>query len=184
MKQKFLSVQNMALMAIFVALMAVCSWISLTFGQITFTLQTFAVFVTAGLLGTKKGTLSVVIYILLGAVGVPVFAGFSGGVASIAGYLGGFIIGFIPEAFIIGIATDLIKTKNEIMKMVVLAVSMLIGDVVCFLLGGIWFKQVLEVDWKYTFAMAMAPYIVPDLVKIVLATIIVNRVKKYAKIFN
>lgn len=184
MEKKFFTVQNMTLMAVFVALMAVCSWISLTFGQITFTLQTFAVFVTVGLLGTKRGTLSVVVYILLGAVGVPVFAGFSGGLATIAGYLGGFIIGFIPEALIIGLATELIKTKNEAAKIAVLAVSMFIGDAVCFLLGGIWFKHVLSVDWKYTFAMSMAPYIIPDLVKIILATIIVNRVKKYAKIFN
>lgn len=77
-KKKFLSVQDMVLIAVFTAIMAICSWISVSAGPVPFTLQTFAVFVTAALLGTKRGTIAVVVYILLGIIGVPVFAGLTG----------------------------------------------------------------------------------------------------------
>jgi biotin transport system substrate-specific component len=177
--KKFLTVQDMTFIALFTALIAVCSWISLSFGQITFSLQTFAVFVTAGLLGTKRSTLSVIIYILLGVVGVPVFAGFSGGLSAVAGYLGGFIVGFIPAVIIIALAIEKIKFNNQFANMVVAFIAMFIGDAVCFLCGGIWFKHVLALDWKTTFALSMAPYIVPDIVKMIVAVIIVNRLRKY-----
>lgn len=181
---KTFSTKNIALMAIFVALMAVCSWISLSFGQITFSLQTFAVFVTVGLLGLKRGTISVVVYILLGLAGVPVFAGFTGGIGVIAGYLGGFIVGFLPAAIIIGLIIMLVKVEGEFKKMMVMFIAMLLGDAVCFLIGGIWFKNVLELDWASTFSLSMAPYIVPDIAKMLVAIIVINRVKAYVKLFD
>ena len=84
---------DLAYMALGAVIIAVCSWISIP-TVVPFTLQTFAVFSVLGLLGGKRGTISVLIYILLGAVGVPVFAGFSGGFGVILGPTGGYIIGF------------------------------------------------------------------------------------------
>ena len=73
--KKLLTVQDMVLIAVFVAIITVCSFIQISVGPVPFTLQTFGVFVTAGILGTKRGTLAVIVYILLGIIGVPVFCG-------------------------------------------------------------------------------------------------------------
>ena len=78
--------------AVFAVIMAICSWISIP-AAVPFTLQTFGVFVAVGVLGGKRGTLSILVFILLGAIGVPVFAGFSGGIGVLAGTTGGYIIG-------------------------------------------------------------------------------------------
>ena len=79
---------DLAYIAIFAVLIAICSWISIP-ATVPFTLQTFGVFIAAGVLGGKRGTLSVLVFILLGAVGIPVFANFSGGIGVLAGPTGG-----------------------------------------------------------------------------------------------
>ena len=84
----------MVYIAVFAVLIAICSWISIP-TTVPFTLQTFAVFLAVGVLGGKRGSLSVLIYILLGAVGIPVFAGFSGGFGILLGQTGGYIVGFL-----------------------------------------------------------------------------------------
>lgn len=94
---KVLSLTYVALMA---ALMAVCAWITIPVGPVPFTMQTFAVFAALGLLGGKRGTLAVVVYLLLGLVGLPVFAGFSSGAAALLGPTGGFLLGFLASALV------------------------------------------------------------------------------------
>ena len=90
---------DMVYIAVFAVVMAICSWISIP-ATVPFTLQTFGVFLAVGVLGGKRGTLSILVYILLGAVGVPVFAGFSGGIGSLFGNAGGYIIGFLMGALV------------------------------------------------------------------------------------
>jgi len=85
---------DMAYIAIFAVLIAICSWISIPM-TVPFTLQTFGVFMAVGVLGGKRGSLAVLVYILLGAIGVPVFAGFSGGFGILLNNTGGYIIGFL-----------------------------------------------------------------------------------------
>ena len=86
--------QELARAALFAALIAICSWISIP-TAVPFTLQTFAVFLALGVLGGKLGTLSVAVYLLLGAVGLPVFAGFQGGLGALLGATGGYLAGFL-----------------------------------------------------------------------------------------
>lgn len=90
---------DMVYIAVFAVLIAICSWISIPM-TVPFTLQTFAVFLAVGVLGGKRGSLAVLIYILLGAVGIPVFAGFSGGIGQLLGNTGGYIIGFLFSALL------------------------------------------------------------------------------------
>ena len=85
---------DLAYMGMFVALMAICSWISIP-TAVPFTLQTFAVFMTVAVLGVFRGTAAILVYILLGMAGVPVFAGFSGGYGAVVGLTGGYIVGFM-----------------------------------------------------------------------------------------
>ena len=91
--RKRISVYDLVMVALFAALIAVCAWVTVP-GSVPFTLQTMGVFLAVGLLGGKRGTLAVLIYILLGCVGLPVFAGFSGGIGVILGSTGGYIVGF------------------------------------------------------------------------------------------
>jgi biotin transport system substrate-specific component len=128
-----LSVRDMALIAIFTAMMTVCSWISVPL-TVPMTLQTFAVFLTAGLLGRRRGVLTVVLYILLGTFGLPVFAGFKGGPGALLGTTGGYITGFVFTALIVGLTVD-----RRGRSVPVLAASMALGLLVCYAFGTAWF---------------------------------------------
>lgn len=162
------------------ALMAICSWISVPL-TIPVTLQTFAVFTAVGLLGLKRGTLAVLVYILLGAIGVPVFAGFTGGFGILIGSTGGYIIGFIFSALVVGLITKFFGKKTP-----VLVLSMIAGLLVCYLLGTAWFMYVYAkntgaVGLSTVLSWCVIPFIIPDATKIALAVIVVNRVSKYVK---
>ena len=185
-KKTFITVQDMVLVAVFTALIAVCSWITIPAiaGQVPFTLQTFAVFVTAGVLGAKRGVLSVFVYILLGLIGVPVFAGFAGGLSVVAGPTGGYIVGFVFTALIVGAVMYVVKGKNETTKLIVSVIAMILGDLACFAVGTIWFMAVTGTNLAGSLALCVIPFIIPDLVKIIVAAIVVNRLKKYVQIFH
>lgn len=167
--------------ALFSALIAVCSWISIPL-TIPVTLQTFAIFATAGLLGTKRGVAALLVYILLGAIGVPVFAGFSSGVGVLIGSTGGYLIGFIFIALTVGLITKFFGKKTY-----VLVISMIVGLLICYAFGTAWFMFVYTrntgaVGLATVLSWCVIPFIIPDALKIALATITVKRVSKYVKI--
>ena len=169
---------DMAYIAIFAVLMAICSWISIPMA-VPFTLQTFGVFMAVGVLGGKRGTLAVLIYILLGAVGVPVFAGFSGGIGVLLNTTGGYIVGFLFSALVMwGMETLWGK------KPVVQIASMLVGLIVCYALGTIWFMVVYArntgaVGLGTVLGWCVIPFIIPDLIKIALAFVLSRRLRNY-----
>lgn len=172
---------DMAYIAIFAVLMAVCSWISIP-TTVPFTLQTFGVFMAVGVLGGKRGTLSVLVYILLGAVGVPVFAGFSGGIGVIFNSTGGYIVGFLLSALIMWGMEKLWGKKP-----VVQILSMVVGLAACYALGTIWFMVVYArntgaVGLGTVLGWCVIPFIIPDLVKIALAFVLSRRVRKYVPV--
>lgn len=172
-KKSRISVKDMAFVAMFSALIAVCSIISIPIGEVPITLQTFAVCLAAAMLGWKRGTLSVFIYVLLGAVGVPVFAGMSGGIGILAGPTGGYIIGFIPAALIIGLAAD--KWERKALS---LTISMVVGVLVCYAIGTVWFMVVTGMGVGESLMLCVVPFLIPDGVKIALAMILSNRLSK------
>ncbi|NCC86464.1 MAG: biotin transporter BioY [Clostridia bacterium] len=171
---------DMVYIALLVALMAVCSWVSIP-ATVPFTMQTFAVFCAVGLLGGKRGTIAVAVYILLGLVGVPVFAGFKGGIGALLGVTGGYVIGFIFVALIYWIITKLFGDKTMVM-----AIAMFIGLLVCYAFGTAWFVFVYakgsgSIGFAAAFGLCVAPFIVPDIIKIFLSIFVVKRVSKHIK---
>ena len=178
-----MKVKDMTLIAVFVAFITVCSFIRIPFGTIPFTLQTLGVFVTAGIIGARRGTVSIIVYILLGVIGVPVFGG-KGGPGVLAGPTGGYITGFIFTALIIGVTADLIKKYNQGIRYAITIASMILGDAVCFVIGTIQFMKVMDVNFATAIAYCVTPFIIPDLVKIVIATVFVEKIKKYTKVLN
>ena len=169
--------RDIVYMSVFTAMISICSWISIP-ASIPFTLQTMGVFTTVGLLGGKRGTLTILTYILLGAIGVPVFAGFTGGISVLLGTTGGYIMGFLLSALLMwGIET--IMGRNQI----VLAFSMVAGLIVCYVFGTAWFMLIYTqhsgvIGLSTVLGLCVIPFIIPDLIKIGVALFLTNRLKK------
>ena len=134
MKKKKFPIREITVIAQFAALTAVCSWLQIPAFPIPFTMQTFAVFLTVYVLGFEKGLISVSVYLLLGATGLPVFSKFQGGVGVIAGPTGGYLVGFLLTAAVTGI---LLRFSRE--RPFPVFFSMLAGLIICYVFGTGWF---------------------------------------------
>ncbi len=175
-----LTTRDLAFTGMSVALIAICSWISIP-TTIPFTLQTFAVCLIAALFGGRLGLLATCCYILLGAIGAPVFSGFSGGIGILLGTTGGYIIGFLFTAAIVGFAADHFGRKLPM-----LFLSMAIGILVCYTFGTAWFMVVYTrnkgaVGILTALSWCVIPYLPADAVKLVLAGILTNRIHPLMK---
>lgn len=178
--RKRISVYDLVMVALFAALITVCAWITIP-GAVPFTLQTMGVFLAVGLLGSKRGTAAVLVYILLGAVGMPVFSGFSGGVGRLLGTTGGYIIGFLVAALAMW-AMEAIFGKAKW----VLPVSMLLGLLLCYAFGTAWFLVLYTqtkgaISVASVLSMCVVPFIIPDLLKIALALLLTSRLKRFLR---
>ena len=178
-----LSITSMIYIALMAVIITICSWISIP-GPVPFTLQTFAVFTALLLLGTRDGLISIVVYLLLGAVGVPVFSGFSGGIGHLLGPTGGYLIGFIVMGFVFGIVRHLIKHP-----LASAITASILGLAACYAFGTVWFVIVYtQTKTAITFGAALSlcviPFIIPDAIKMALAIILSSRVKSRISIFN
>ena len=180
MQAKKMKTLDMVYIALFACLMAICSWISIP-GEVPFTLQTMGVFLAIGLLGGKRGTLAVLVYILMGVIGLPVFSGFSGGIGKLVGVTGGYIVGFLASALVMWAMETLLGKKKW-----ALALSMVIGLLVCYAFGTAWF-MVLYTNSKgaitlgAVLGMCVIPYIIPDVIKIAVALLLTNILKRFVK---
>ena len=173
------SVYKMILCGLFAAIMAVCSWISIP-TTVPFTLQTLAVFCTLAILGGQLGTVSVIVYLLVGLAGVPVFAGFSGGISAFLTPSGGYLVGFVFTALVYWAITAVFGEKL-IVKIAALAV----GAIVCYVFGTAWFivfysHNAEPVGIFTALSWCVFPFIIPDAVKLAAAVVISRRLSKYA----
>ena len=176
-KQNKLQTLDLAYMAVGIVLITVCTWISIPF-TIPFTMQTFAVFFVLVFLGGKRGTISILIYILLGTVGIPVFTGFMGGIGKLLGVTGGYILGFIFTGLLYWLAERCFGRK-----LLVRILSLLAGLLVCYAFGTAWFTVVYARDsgpiglWT-ALTICVIPFVLPDLAKLALAVFVADRMKK------
>lgn len=172
---------DMVYIAIFTVLIAVCSWISIP-TAIPFTLQTFAIFFAAGVLGGRRGTMAVVVYILLGMIGIPVFSGPSGGLGILLGTTGGYIAGFLCSTLLMW-AMEKVWGK----KPWVLLSSMILGMLLCYVFGTAWFitvyaKSTGPVSLGAVLGWCVLPFVIPDAVKIGLAFFLSRRLSGILKV--
>lgn len=167
-----MKIRNLTISAVFTALICIIAPFTIPIGPIPISLATFMVYLCAGVLGAKRGTLAVIVYIALGAVGLPVFSGLEGGLQKIAGVTGGYIIGYIPCAFVIGLMTDKIKGKW------VYPISMVIGTALCYAVGLIWFMYQTKMNLWSAILVCVLPFLVGDCIKIVCASILAVKIKK------
>ncbi|MCM3584704.1 biotin transporter BioY [Mesobacillus maritimus] len=146
------------------AIIAVLAQLTIPLPLVPITGQTLAVGLIVMILGTKLGTLAVLIYILLGAIGLPVFSGFSGGLAILVGPTGGYIVGFLIQAYIMGIYMD--KFGYNYVHGII---SNLIGMVITLAFGTIWLKIVADLSWTAAFMGGVAPFILGGIIKAIAA---------------
>lgn len=165
------AVSDIVYIALFSALIAVFSQIQIP-TAVPFTLQTFGVFITAGILGTRRSILSVLVYILLGLAGVPVFAGFTGGIGILFGMTGGYIIGFLFIALFVGLGIKLFGKK-----VLSLSISMIVGLLICYAFGTIWFIAITKTSFTAAFGTCVLPYLIFDAVKIAAAVAVVKKTR-------
>lgn len=169
---KQIPIYNFILSALFSALTVICAWITIP-TAVPFTMQTFAIFLTAQLLPLKYSLLSMAVYIGLGAVGLPVFSGFQGGAGVLFGPTGGYIIGFI---FII-LTTGLAETFFNDGKLSRFF-SMTTGLILCYIFGTLWFMFVSKTDILSALLICVVPYIVFDIAKMILSFILYKKLKR------
>lgn len=161
--------KQMVLIALMTAVTCVLGPLSipLPFSPVPISLTNFAIFLAIFVLGMKSGTISFIIYLLLGAVGVPVFSSFRGGFQVLAGPTGGYLIGFIFLALIMGFALDHFDRK-----LVPTIIGMIIGMAVCYAFGTVWLAKLLSLSFKEGLMMGVIPYLAGDAAKIIIAAIV------------
>ena len=175
---RHIKVYDMTYTAIFVVLIMICSWITIPFGTIPVTMQTFAVFLAVGVLGGKRGSLAVLIYLLMGCIGLPVYSGFQGGVGVLFGQTGGYLLGLVPMALLMWLL-EVFFGKKVWAQMT----GMVLGLLVCYAAGSAWFmlvymKNTGDVGLGAVLLLCVVPFILPDLMKIGLAYFLTRRLRK------
>jgi biotin transport system substrate-specific component len=159
---------DMVKTAVFAALICVLAPFALPVGPVPVSLATFAVYVAAAVLGKKHGVIAVLIYILLGMAGVPVFAGFSGGAQKLFGLTGGYIIGYLPLAFIAGLFAE----KRPFGKASA-AVGMVLGTLVLYIFGTAWFVIQSGSALVTALGLCVLPFLPGDAAKIAVSSVLV-----------
>ena len=157
--------------SLFAALMAICAWICIPVSDIGITLQTFGVFLALLMLGGKWGSISILLYLLLGAVGLPVFSGFRGGPGHLLGVTGGFLWGFL----ISGLVYWALEKTGKLPAMIA---SLLF----CYLCGCIWFYGYSGGGVGFILLRCVVPYLIPDILKLWLAQSLSKRLRKVINI--
>lgn len=157
----------MVLASLFAGLTAICAWISVPVFDIAFTMQTFAVCLGLLVLGGKWGTVSILVYLLLGAIGLPVFSGFQS-TGALVGVTGGYLWGFL----LTGLCYWALEKWGRLS-------ALILGLLACYGCGSAWFLHCSGGGLGLILLRCVVPYLVPDAVKLWLALTIAKRLRKY-----
>lgn len=174
-----MKVRNMALCALFAALLTLCAWISIPVADIAFTLQSMGIALILWLLGGKRGSLAILVYLLLGAVGLPVFSGFQGGLGTLLGVTGGYLLGFLVWGILYWLLTAF-GPKSDRFRLL----AMILGLIVCYAFGSVWFMRLYlqngnTIGLSFVLLKCVVPYIIPDIIKLAAAWLLAKRLKRF-----
>ncbi|MBO7353578.1 MAG: biotin transporter BioY [Lachnospiraceae bacterium] len=172
--------------AVMTAALCIIAPFSVPVGPVPISLATLVIYLAVYVLGWKMGTVSVLLYLLLGMVGIPVFSGFSGGFVKLAGPTGGYLVGYIPLALISGLfillSTKLPSTDkraaNAILPRLIQVAGMVLGTAVLYALGTAWFCIIMDCTASYAMGLCVLPFIPGDFIKILIAILIGPELKK------
>lgn len=171
--EKKFSITQIAVIGVMTAVICILAPFSLPIGPVPISFTNLAIYIALYVLGMKRGTISYLIYLLIGLVGIPVFSGFTGGPQKLFGPTGGYLIGFIPMAVIAGIVIDKCMKKWYFCLL-----AMIAGTWVCYLFGTAWLAFQANMTFKAALAAGVIPFIIEDLIKMVLALLIGPQIHK------
>ena len=182
-------IYDLVLISVSAALITVTSWVSIPLGPVPFTLQTMGILAVMLACGGRRGTISVLVYLLMGFCGVPVFAGFKGGAAALTGPTGGFLIGFVLAAMAYWLLEKMIvgRLMTSVLKTWIFGVlNSVVFEAVMYVTGVIWFMTVYAVRTEpvglsAVLSWCVIPFIIPDIVKLIVAVVIGERARKIVK---
>ena len=167
---------DMAQVSLLTALLCVIAPFQIPVGEVPITLATMAVVFISVLIGWQKGIVCCLLYLLIGACGVPVFSGFSGGFPKLIGVTGGYLLGYIPCAFLTGLGADGTRIIRD--NRVSLPVAMLMGTFVLYLIGTVWFMALTGSSLGSALSICVVPFLPGDGIKILAVSLLALPVRK------
>lgn len=179
-----LSTRDMVLSAVFAAIIAVFAVITVPIGEIPVTLGLFGVGVAAAVLGPKRGAISVLVYVLVGLVGLPVFSGFKGGFSVLTGATGGYLSSYIFTALIIGFAAKASAKLDKVPRIAVCFLGCIVGYAVCYFFGTLQFMAISDNGLAAALGMCVIPFIPFDIAKAVAVSLVAPAVSDRLKSFK
>lgn len=162
----------MVLASLMAALTAVGAYIHVPIGPVPIVLSTLFVLLSGLLLGSRWGLATMCLYLLVGAIGMPVFAGGKGGIAHFLGPTGGYLLGYVLASWLTGFIAE---RSRGILILEIL--SVLIGSLAIYTLGVPWLKMVTQMSWTKTFMVGMVPFLIGDAVKASVALILARAIR-------
>lgn len=174
---------KMILAAIFTAITSVLAGLSIPipFTPVPLSLATFGVLLCGGILGFKYGSFSMLLYVLLGGFGVPVFSGYMGGIAKLLGPTGGYIIGYIACAFVIGIFIDSFEKMGFKANFPIGLFGGILGTLACYFLGTWWFMYVTKNTLTASLMLCVVPFLPGDSIKIIVSSFLISRLRPFLR---
>lgn len=164
--------RNMVYASLMAALTAAGAYIAIPIGPVPIVLQNLFIMLAGLLLGGRWGVISVAVYLVAGAIGLPVFAGGTGGIGKFVGPTGGYLVGYLFAAFLIGTISE--KGKGRIGVDIG---AMLLGSLVIYAIGVTWLKVVTGMDFQKAVTVGMLPFLIGDGVKIAAAIAIARAIR-------
>lgn len=168
-----MKIKTITTCALFAALMCICGPLSVPIGPVPVSLTNLVLYLAVMVLDTKKTFISYIVYLLIGIVGLPVFSGFQGGIAKVAGPTGGYLVGFLLMIVIGGIIME--KTKANIALTIV---GMILGTAVCYAFGTIWFMMIMDYELAPALTLCVWPFVPFDLIKMAVAVPVGKIIRK------
>lgn len=173
MNKQQVKLRLMIITALFAAMIGVLAQLTIPLPNIPITGQTLAIGLAATILGSRYGTLSVILYLFIGAAGIPVFAEFSGGISKLVGPSGGYLFGFVPATFMIG---WILEKTSFTFKNAMIANT--VGMVITLVFGTLWLKIALDLSWTAAYLSGFGPFILVGFIKAAIASWIGITVRK------
>ncbi len=173
---KYFHVKTMANISLCTAVIIISSWLTIPL-PVSFTLQTLSIFVICSVFSARVSFFSILLYVMLGVCGIPVFSNFGAGISVLIGPTGGFIFSFLLIPFIF----SLFRGNKRYM----LALSMILSQIACYILGALWYAVLLQNNFYSSiisaFAICVVPFLIFDTIKIIVALLLSPKLKRIIK---
>ncbi|MDD3031486.1 MAG: biotin transporter BioY [Atribacterota bacterium] len=168
-----INIHNMTVISMFSALTVIGAFLSIPFSPVPISLQSLFVLLSGMVLGSKNGAISQLLYIFLGAIGLPVFSGFKGGLGILFGPTGGFLFGFVVSSYIVG---KIIENYRKI-NILYYFITGLLGALIYYLIGIPQLSLITQIGIKESIMVGVMPFLIGDILKVLIASIIAVRIK-------